>query len=201
MFVRIMQRLVRWLDPLLDRFRPRKTPAKSIGYTPTSIKDFVEIINRTPKDILSTKDRTRIAAVMSFDDRTVSEVMIPRSEVIFVHDEDVLGPLMLDKLYKSGLTSFPVIDSYDHIRGIIHTQALNALESKQTARAAKYLDRKVCYLHASDSLAFVVSEIERTNSYCFLVLDDSIAAPATPHKDSIVGLFTIQQLLDYLLGK
>ena len=82
------------------------------------------------------------------------------------------------------------IDLRDHT-GIIHTEALNTLEIKRTDRAEKYLDKDVQYLHASDSLSHAVSEIERTNSYYFLVLDDH---------DSLAGFFTIQMLLDYLLG-
>ena len=49
----------------------------------------------------------------------------------------------------------------------------------------------VFYLHESDSLKFAVEEIERTNSYYFLVLDDN---------NTLAGFFTIQMLLDYLLG-
>ena len=98
---------------------------------------------------------------------------------------------MLDKLYKSGFTNFPVVDSKDKVLGIIHTEALNALEIKKTDRATKYLDHTVNYLHTSDTLQFAVDEIERTNSYYFLVLDDT---------NSLAGFFTTQMLLDYLLG-
>ncbi len=118
--------------------------------------------------------------------------MIPKSKMVFVNAEEILGPLVLDKLYKSGFTNFPVVDNSDKVKGIIHTEALNALEIKHTDRAEKYLDKSVYYLHINDSLSHAVSEIERTNSYYFLVLD---------HEDSLAGFFTIQMLLDYLLGK
>ena len=189
MWHQFLQKLVRFLDPKLDRFREHKPAPK---YTPHTLEEFIAVLQRTPKTILSTKDRDRIAAIMSFDDRQVTDLMIPKDQMVFVRNTDILGPLVLDKLYKSGFTNFPVVDSKDQVLGIIHTEALNALEIKKTDRATKYMDQTVHHLRPTDTLKHAVAEIERTNSYYFLVLDDT---------DSLVGFFTIQLLLDYLLGK
>ena len=191
MFENFLRKFVKWLDPKLEKYRPKPSKPIRTQYTPKSLKDFIGILQRTPQDILSSRDRNRIAAIMSFDDRTVKELMIPKSQMIFVGSNEVLGPLILDKLYKSGFTNFPVIDSNNRVKGIIHTEALNALEIKKTDRAEKYINEDVYYLHSNDSLRFAVEEIERTNSYYFLVLDK---------RESIVGFFTIQMLLDYLLN-
>ena len=189
MFERLMQKFVKFLDPKLDKYRSKKPATPK--YTPKTLADFIDILRRTPRTILSNRDRDRIAAIMSFDDRTVNNLMIPKNKMVFVNDKEILGPLTLDKLYKSGFTNFPVVDNKDKVLGIIHTEALNALEIKKTDRATKYLDRTVNYLHTSDTLQFAVDEIERTNSYYFLVLDDT---------NSLAGFFTTQMLLDYLLG-
>ena len=191
MFESFMQKLVQWLDPKLDRFRPHHDSPKPQKYTPKSLEEFIDVLQRTPHNILSAQDRNRIAAIMSFDDRTIDKLMIPKSKMVFVNSKDILGPLVLDKLYKSGFTNFPVVDNHDKVKGIIHTEALNALEIKKTDRAEKYMDKHVNYLHLGDSLQFVVEEIERTNSYYFLVLDET---------ESLAGFFTIQMLLDYLLN-
>ena len=191
MFESFMQKFIRWLDPKLDKYRLPKKPAKIQKYTPKSLEEFIGVLQRTPKNILSTTDRARIAAVMSFEEREVKDLMVPKSKMIFVNSKDILGPLVLDKLYKSGFTNFPVVDNHDKVKGIIHTEALNALEIKKTDRAEKYMAKDVNYLHLSDTLNFAVEEIERTNSYYFLVLDET---------DSLAGFFTIQMLLDYLLG-
>jgi len=172
-----------------DRLPP--APAPSEPYTPKTLQDFIGVIRRTPLTVLSQKGRSRIAAVMSFDDRIVADIMVDKSKMIFVNAKDFLGPLMLDKLYKSGFTNFPVVDNKDHVKGIIHTEALNALEIKKTDRAEKYMDKTVSYLHATDTLAYAVEEIERTNSYYFLVLDPD---------DALAGFFTAKMLLDYLLN-
>ncbi len=160
-------------------------------FRPKSTEEFIKVINRTSKSVLSTKDRKRIAAVMSFSDRKVKDVMIPKKDMIFVNEKEFLGPLMLDKLYKSGFTNFPVVDENHHIKGIIHTEALNALEIKNTDRAEKYMTDTAAIVREADTLDFVISEIKRTNSYYFFVLDE---------KDELKGFLTVATLLDFLLG-
>ena len=190
MFEKIMRKFVKWLDPRLQGFRPKKVPEPK--YAPRTLEEFIGVLQRTPKNILSKEDRERIAAVMSFKDRRVEDLMAEKEQIVFVKKDEVLGPLTLDKLYKSGFTSFPVIDGRGKVVGTIHTEALNALEIKKTDRADKYMDERVSYLKMSDALAVAVEEIERTNCYYFLVTDEN---------GELVGCFTIQMLLEYLVGK
>ncbi len=192
MFENFMQNFVRWLDPKLEKYRPKRPALKPPKYTPTSLQDFIDLLKRTPKSILNDTARARISAVMSFDDRLVADLMIKRSDMVFVKSSEILGPLILDKLYKSGFTVFPVVDSRNKVKGIIRTEALNTLEIKKTDRADKYLDKNFNFLHATDPLSTAIREIEAKNSSYFLVLDNS---------DTLVGFFTIEILLDYLLGK
>ena len=176
------------LDPRLEKYRERsKKPEPK--YAPKTLEEFIDVLRRTPRTVLGNKDRDRIAAVMSFDERTVSDLMVPKSKMVFVNEKEIVGPLVLDKLYKSGFTNFPVVNNKEKVIGVIHTEALNTLEIKKTDRAEKYLDKKVNYLHTGDSLKFAVEEIERTNSYYLFVLNDD---------DELAGFFTVQMLLDYL---
>ena len=188
-----LRKFVRWLDPKLEKFREKKEvkPTAPPKYTPKTLEDFVGVLQRTPKSILNARDRERIAAIMSFDERTVGELMIPKSKMVFVGAKEVLGPLVLDKLYKSGFTNFPVVDTKEKVIGVIHTEALNALEIKKTDRAEKYISRKVNYLHTGDALEFAVEEIKRLGENYFLVYDGN---------EQLAGFFTMQMLLDYLLG-
>ena len=189
MWFKFWRKVTKFLDPRLEKYREKKEVIKP-KYTPNTLEDFIGVLQRTPKTILSAKDRDRIAAVMSFDSRTVADLMADKKDMIFVDEKEILGPLVLDKLYKSGFTNFPVVDSKGKVKGVIHTEALNALEIKKTDRADKYLDKNVSYLHVNDSLKFAIEEIERTNGYYFLVLNE---------KEELAGFFTTQMLLDYLI--
>ena len=184
----LMKKLVKVLDPKLDKYREKRDLPKQ-KYTPKTEEEFIDVLRRTPKTILDDKSRSRIAAIMSFDSRTVGDIMAPKEKIIFVGINEVIGPLTLDKLYRSGYTNFPVVDEREKIKGVIHTEALNALEIKKTDKAEKYIDKQVLYLQVDDTLPKVVEEIERTNGYYFLVLNDN---------HDLVGFFTVQMLLDYL---
>ncbi len=186
-----MRKFVKWLDPKLEKYRTKKPPVKPTKYTPKSLEEFIDVLRRTPKSILSDEDRDRIAAIMSFDSKKVKDLMVEKDKMIFVNHKEILGPLTLDKLYKSGFTNFPVVDNGGKVKGIIHTEALNALEIKKTDRAEKYLDKEFYYLHMDDTLTFAVEESKRLGAHYFLVLDE---------KDSLAGFITTQMILDYLLG-
>lgn len=188
MLENFLRKFVKFIDPKLEKYREKKTVVK---FTPKTLAEFIDVIRRTPKDVLSSKDRVRIASVMSFSEKNVQDLMTRKNDMVFVNEKDFLGPLMLDKLYKSGFTHFPVVDNKNHVKGVIHTEALNALEIKKTDRASKYLNKNIFYLHENDRLDYVIDEIERTGSFYFIVLDK---------KEELAGFFTVRHLLDYLIG-
>ncbi len=192
MWTRILQKFVKFIDPILERYREHRPEVKKAEppYSPKTLEDFIGVIQRTPKSVLSKKDRERIAAIMSFDDRKVGELMVPKDKMIFVDSQEMLGPLTLDKLYKSGFMNFPVLDGRGKIKGILCTAALNALAIKKTDKAGEYIDKQIYYLHVGDSLEFAIEEINNTSSDYFLVLDEN---------EAVAGFFTVQMLLDYLI--
>ncbi|MBQ9019761.1 CBS domain-containing protein, partial [Candidatus Saccharibacteria bacterium] len=115
----------------------------------------------------------------------------PRSDITFVSQDEVLGPLVLDKLYKSGYAHFPVVDARRHVIGLLHTEALNSLEIRETDVAKNFLDPNVYYVRADYSLEQVLAAFLRTNCYFFLVIDKTAR---------LVGMLTYEMLTDYLLG-
>ena len=75
-----MRKFVKWLDPKLDKYRTKKAPVKPPKYTPKSLEEFIDVLRRTPKSILSDEDRDRIAAVMSFDTKKVKDLMVEKTK-------------------------------------------------------------------------------------------------------------------------
>ena len=189
---KFMKKLTKWVDPVLEKYREPVIPEEQPPYVVKDVNDLIGVLKRAPKEVLSGKQRALIASSMSFSEREVSEIMMPRSEITFVYEHDFLGPLMLDKLYQSGSSHFPVLSSDGHqVIGLIHTDQLNSLEIKNTDRATKYLDKTVYYLRADYSLEQAMAAFLRTNCFFFLVIDKN---------GQIVGLLAYQMLIDYLLG-
>ncbi len=177
--------------------KPTPSPNTTIDpsirpYTPTTTADFLALLKRTPRSVLDRRERHVIATIMNFPTTTVAELMLPPSSITYVHDDEVLGPLTLDRLYRSGYQHFPVLNGSDRIIGIIHTTALNSLEIKKSSQAKDILDPKVYYLRADYTLYQALAAFLRTNCYFFLVID---------HSANIVGMLTYQMLIDHLLGE
>lgn len=159
---------------------------------PQSIAEFLKLMKRTPRSVLSQRERHVIAAIMKFPNIRVADIMLPKTAITYVKANEVLGPLTLDRLYRSGFQHFPVIDSQRQIIGLVHTTALNSLEVKQTSRAHEILDPKVYYLRADYTLNQALAAFLRTNCYFFLVID---------RYEQIVGMLTYQMIVDFLLGE
>ncbi len=186
------KKFTKWVDPKLEKYREVKEPETPPPYTPKTLEDFIGVMKRAPKSVLSGKDRARIAASMAFSERHVSDIMTPRSEITFVYEHDFLGPLMLDKLYKSGSSHFPVLSSDGRqVIGVISTEQLNSLEIKNTDRATKYLSKRIYYLRVDYTLEQALAAFLRTNCFFFIVID---------YAGQLVGLLTYNMLVAYLLG-
>lgn len=184
---KIMRKFVKWLDPKLEPYRPKR-PA----FAPKDTKQLIDVLRRTPKSVLGERERDIIAGAMSFDSQYVNKLMVPERKMVYVKANEMLGPLVLDKLYKSGFSHFPVIDERGEIIGVLHTDALNSLKVKETDTAKNLLDPKVYYVRSDYTLEQAVAAFIRTNCYFFLVINDD---------ERVVGLLTYDALIRHLLGE
>lgn len=187
--VKIISSLRSRISELVCAAEPEKEVSIIKKESPKNLEEFIAIIQRTPKSVLSSKDRDRIAAVMSFEGKTVGDLMADKSRIVFVKSNEMLGPLVLDKLYKTGGTIFPVVDGREKVIGVLNTEALNALEDRKLERAEKYMNRVVSYLSEDWNLGEAVKEMKRMGAFYYLVRNQ---------KGEIVGYLTMAMLLDYL---
>lgn len=178
-----MRKLVAAIDPKLDKYR-KQAPK----FAPKTTEEFLDVLRRTPKSVFSDSEREKLAAVMCYKEKRVADLMVPKNEMVFVNEKDYLGPLMLDKLYRSGFVYFPVVDNKEHVKGVIHTESLNALEIKKTDRAEKYISKDVKTLNREDTLEFAIAEILRTGQMYFLVLGKN---------GELAGFFTLEAVFSY----
>lgn len=160
-------------------------------YLPETTEDLVWVLRKLPEDVLSRKDLEKIMFAMTFNSKKVRDLMLPKDKITFVHINDFMGPLTLDKLYKSGFSHFPVLDTKGGIAGVLHTSSLNSLEVKETDRAASFLDSNVYYMRENYTLLQAMSAFLRTNSYFFMVVNTD---------GRITGLITFKMVIEKLLG-
>ena len=161
-------------------------------FYPETPEDLVWLINKLPETVLTMEQKKTMGAAMSFDAKTVKEVMTPKDEVIIIHENDFMGPLTLSRLYKSGLTHFPVVGARGEIVGLIHTKTLFSLSVKETDRASAFLDKNVYYMSENYSLKEALAAFVRTSCHFFIVVDDH---------GKVTGLMSFKKLISMIAGE
>ncbi len=206
-----LKSFARWVDPKLEPYRNEKrcknynnsedTPPKETVIVeeaiyhetaPSTREDIFAIIREAPMSILSSQERKAMAAVLSLPDVKVSEIMTPSPKIVFVDKDEVLGPLVLDRLYRSGFTHFPVINGKQNIIGTLQTARLNSLDEKSTHQAREVMDPRTYYIRYDYSLEQALKAFLRTDSQLMLVVD---------HYEKLTGMLTFSQLMDYLFSE
>lgn len=188
-FFKVASRLVRWLDPRLQKYR-KETPATL--YTPESEEELIKLLRRTPTVVLGKNERKLIAGAMSFFDAPVSSIMTPRPAMRLLSDKDFLGPLLLDKLYKSGAKSFVVLDKKQQICGILNTNSFNPLSVAEDTPISEYMQPTVFYIRADYSLEMALSAFLRTSATLLVVIDRDA---------KMLGSLDFSRLIEKLFGR
>ena len=184
-----LQKVVRALGPVLSWLRSRDTIAPEA--TLNSQAELLDLISRSP-GILSKEERTRLDASLEFDGRAVSDIMTPRSMVEAVPVGETLGPLVLDELYKTGHSRFPVFKGdLDHVVGMLYLHDLIDLKSgSQPAKEA--MQSKVYFIREDRDLSHALHGFLSTRHHLFVVVNK--------YRET-VGLISLEDVMEVLLGQ
>jgi len=206
-FVGTRQRAQKTTTRLLGRFEPQflrlaetlrglLTPLVSLrGMTSSqafySKEELSELI-ANDSSILSADEKKLLQQGLKFESVKIGDVMTPRSVIDTVEVNETLGPVVLDRLHKTGHSRFPVIDrDLDHVVGMLFLHDLVPLDPK-LKRARDGMSHKVYYVHQDRNLEHALHAFLRTKHHLFIVVNDF---------SEVVGLVTIEDCLEQILGR
>lgn len=145
--------------------------------------------------VLTHDEKQLITHGLSFKDQTVQSVMTPRSVIDSIKKGELLGPLVLDDLHKTGHSRFPVIDGdIDHVIGMLYVHNLLTLDTtrKHTAKVETAMDPRVFYIRHDQTLDHALTAFIRTHHHLFVVVNE--------YRET-VGLLSLEDVVETLLGK
>ena len=157
-----------------------------IGFTKANVRALTAIGESTKKLILSG---------LSFDGRSVHEIMTPKSVVDTIQNTEMLGPLVLDDLHKTGHSRFPVVDGdIDHVVGVLYVHDVLTLDTskKHTSKVETAMSKKVYYIREDHSLGQALTAFLSTHHHLFIVINEF---------RETVGIVTLEDTLEALLGR
>lgn len=141
---------------------------------------------------IASAEREIIDAVFSLADRTVREVMTPRTEIHALE-----SPVTIDAVRRAvaetGHSRFPVIrDDLDHLVGILHVKDLLGMTSDPTTSDIHRVIRDPVYVPESKPLLDLLAEMRNSRLTLAVVTDEH---------GGIEGIITIKDLVSELIGE
>lgn len=179
--------------PLLFKAIRSVAPTPNDAYDIESKEELLEMVEQSG-DALTVDEKKLIVNGLSFNDISVSAIMTPKSMIEFVKHDELLGPLVLDDLYKKGHSRFPVINGdIDHIVGVLYIQDLLTIRGKsKSQKVSTAMDKKVFYIHQDQSLQQALAAFLRTRHHLFVVINE--------YRET-VGLLSLEDVIEALLGR
>lgn len=186
--------LLEWIDKHRNWIRPFRGVADS----PREVKlasreELVHIAEAADDGILTKREKHMVKGALSFADKKVKDYMTPRSAMEVIGVNELLGPLVLDDLHKTGHSHFPVMDGdLDHIVGILHLHNILTLINKRSVTVGEVMEPKVMYINENQPLHDVLSVCIKHRRHLLVVVNEL---------RETVGVITIEDAVVQLIGE
>lgn len=194
LYGRIESKLLDLIERFPRVFKLLRTVAPLSGdqYMLHSQEELLEIVNQADSAAISDQQKRLITNGLQFETRQIKEIMTPREEIKTVKRKEMLGPLVLDELHKTGHSRFPVIDKdVDHVVGVLHIRSLLSLDHKRTVTAEKAMEPEVYFIRHDQTLAYALAAFLRTRHHLFIVIDGD---------QRTTGVVSLEDVIEALLG-
>ena len=168
---------------------------KFVSETPTTLtrKELTQMIYSVQSaDTDLSSDELRILKhSLSFGSKSVHDVMTPRSVINAVQADDIISPILLDELHKSGHSRFPVFDTKkETVLGILYIKDL--VDVRHKLSVSELMHKPAQYVNQERELDHVLQAFIRTKQHLFIVVNEFA---------EITGLITIEDIVEQVLGK
>jgi putative hemolysin len=141
---------------------------------------------------LSGEERKLIDDVFSASERTVREVMVPRTEVEFL-ESDQLAARAAKQVLDQAHSRYPVAaDSYDDIVGFVHVRDLYAVDRGSKSVKVGDVARPVKLLPETKTVLPAMAEMRREGHHLAMVVDEY---------GGTAGIVTLEDLIEEVVGE
>lgn len=143
--------------------------------------------------VLTDDERKLVINGLMFKDKKIEDIMTPRGVVETIAKGEIVGPLLLDELHRTGHSRFPVIDGdIDHVIGVLHIKELLMLGDKDTKTTEQAMEQKVYYINQDQTLDHALAAFIKTRHHLFVVVNG--------YRET-AGIVTLEDVMEALLGR
>ncbi len=186
--IRVANPVTRPLARKLDHARVRDT----VSFTSKEeLQKMLEIHEISEFSDIKSEELWIIKQALSFGTKIVEDAMVPKKSVIGVEASQIISPVLLDELYKSNHSRFPVYEKdLNHIVGTLYMKDL--VKMKDGRRAREVMNEEVYYVNARAPLDHAIDAFLKTKQHLFIVVDEL---------EEVAGIVTIEDILEQILGR
>lgn len=156
---------------------------------------FYQVVDEGKKLEILTKNEAKILKrFFGFTNAVASEIMIPRTEVVFIEMNSDMNYL-IDLIINSGHTRIPVYrDNVDNVVGVINAKdALRAMKENCPAdMKIDTLSREIHIIPETKPISELLNEFTSTKSQFAVIVDEH---------GGVAGIVTIEDILEEIVGE
>jgi len=155
------------------------------------IQAFIEV--GEAEGIIEEEDRELIHSVFEFGDKTVEEVMTPRTEIVALPNTATAREAC-DVMLETKHSRLPVFrDQIDNVEGLIYVRdLLHCWARNQADSPIAPFVRPVYFIPETKPLARLLEEMQKAHAYLAIVIDEY---------GGIAGLVTVEDILEEIVGE
>ena len=195
--VRLLGRLFNPLASLLTLFGNAITPGRGLREGPfaseVELRELVDMAEE--RGVVEHDERQMIQSVFDLGDTIAREVMVPRTEVVWIERGKTVRQTLTLAL-RSGFSRLPVVgDSPDDVLGIAYLKDLaRRAQDAERARTTTVDEvmREVAFVPESKPVDELLREMQAARSHIAVVVDEY---------GGTAGLITIEDILEEIVGE
>ncbi|MDQ2791152.1 MAG: hypothetical protein DLM60_13890 [Pseudonocardiales bacterium] len=188
--VRVLGRILGPLSRLLIIVGNAITPGRGFPEGPFSseveLRELVDMAGQ--RGVVEAGEAEMIHSVFELGDTVAREVMVPRTEIVWIEQEKTVRQAVALCL-RSGFSRIPVIgDSVDDIVGVVHIKDLVAAGQPTVGEVM----RPATFVPDSKLLTGLLKEMQLSHNHLAVVVDEY---------GGTAGLLTIEDILEEIVGE
>jgi len=195
----LVRRLGRVLNPLaslLVLIGNAVTPGKGMREGPFATQvELRELVDLAEKSgVVEHGERQMINSVFQLGDTIAREVMVPRTEMVWIEAHKTVRQA-LQLALRSGFSRIPVIgENVDDVLGVVYLKDLVRLSQGDAAqdRPVREVMRKATFVPESKMVDDLLSEMQAARTHLAIVVDEY---------GGTAGLVTIEDILEEIVGE
>ncbi|MGW0247878.1 hemolysin family protein [Nocardia goodfellowii] len=170
------------------------TPGKGFRNGPFAseieLREVVEMASE--RGVVADDERRMIQSVFELGDTSAREVMVPRTEMVWI-EQDKTAAQAMSLAVRSGHSRIPVIgENVDDIQGVVYLKDLVPYADRSRQVRVGEVMRPAVFMPDSKPLDDLLDEMQRRRNHMALLVDEY---------GGIAGLVTIEDVLEEIVGE